>query len=357
MKKQQIVSAVSVLMNRGQDDNTGIFTKRNHDSMVRELQNYIEMNKSHLGGNVILNFTQAMNDHGVDLILEIPDRVKIGFQIKSHYDVSEDNFAANVKRQFAESFAHGLDKWILIICAPLHDGKRNWEPRIAHLINEMSMFKTNMFAIYNPRHAAALFQQMNALSDTDFNAEYQKLANIEESEAETLKLLQKLLNTEDQSTAKSYLSRRSIATATPPKTLSKMNAVLNWNLSEDELKGTLDSCLPYLKRLESLTPQSREFLTGFLERAEPSDGDEKMRALCRDVENHLRSSTATCKKEIEVLARNEMAYYDKNWDQDTFVSGNVGVGWPIVVSLVEFARHEQISLDKIFSEMNFSLLD
>lgn len=323
--------------------------------MVRELQNYIEMNKSHLGGSVILNFTQAMNDHGVDLILEIPDRVKIGFQIKSHYDVTEDNFAANVKRQFAESFAHGLDKWILIICAPLHDGIKNREPRIAHLINEMSMFKTNMFAIYNPRHAAALFQQMNALSDTDFNAEYQKLANIEDSEAETLKLLQKLLNT-DQSTARSYLSRRSLATATLPKTLSRMNEVLKWNLSEDELKITLDSCISYLKRLENLTPQSREFLTGFLERAEPSDG-QKMRALSREVENHLRSSVATCKKEIEVLTLKEMAYYDNDWGQDTFVSGDGGVGWPIVFSLVEFARHEQISLDKIFSEMNFSLLD
>jgi hypothetical protein len=40
--------------------------------------------------------TQNLNDRGVDLFLFSYD-AKIGFQIKSEYDVSEDRFAANVK--------------------------------------------------------------------------------------------------------------------------------------------------------------------------------------------------------------------------------------------------------------------
>jgi hypothetical protein len=63
---------------------------------------------------ISLNFTQGLNDHGVDLLLEIQGRVKV----KSHFDVAEDRFATNVKCQFAESFAHCLDKWFLNICAP-----------------------------------------------------------------------------------------------------------------------------------------------------------------------------------------------------------------------------------------------
>ncbi|NOU85761.1 hypothetical protein GC102_08235 [Paenibacillus sp. LMG 31460] len=114
MSKHKVITAISILLNRGQDLNTLIFKDRSHDEMVKELRDYLELNKEYLGGNILLNFTQSLNDHGVDLLLEVPDCVKIGFQVKCHRDVEDAQFAANVKRQFAESFAHGLDKWFLI---------------------------------------------------------------------------------------------------------------------------------------------------------------------------------------------------------------------------------------------------
>lgn len=357
MNKNQFISAISILLNRGQDENTLIFKDRNHDEMVKELRDYLDLNKEYLGGNVFLNFTQALNDHGVDLLLEIPDRVKIGFQIKSHVDVADDRFAANVKRQFAESFAHGLDKWFLIICAPYNDGSRNLESRISHLINEMSMFKTNAFAIYNPRHAAALFQQMNTMPEATFNLEYQKLSAEPVSSEEIFRVIQGLLSPTDQNTARSFLAGRRSFTSKPPTSLAKINQVLNWNNSDEELKSTIESCKEYLKRLESLTQQSREFLTGILERATESVRGEKMRALCREVENHLGIDGNTAKKEIEVLEQARMAYYDDDWGRDTFIVGDAGVDWPIVVSLVIFAQAERIPLEKIFSEMDFTVLD
>lgn len=248
----------------------------------------------------MLNFTQALNDHGVDLILEFQDRVKIGFQIKSHFNVKEAEFAAKVKRQFAESFAHGLDKWFLSYLPPLNDGITNFEPKISHLINEMSMFKTNCFAILNPLHTAALFQKLIYIDQTAFNLEYQLFANEPCSKEDVLRVIQGLLSGDDQTIAHCYLASRRTFTAKPPISLNRMNQVLEWNFTPAELMPMIADHTLYLEKLNSLTQPSREFMTGILERAEETSHD-KMRALCRDVENHLGISGKVAKKEIEIL--------------------------------------------------------
>lgn len=85
-------------------------------------------------------------------IIEYPNKCKIGIQVKSHFDVTEKEFAAKVKAQFANSKFHGLDKWYLFICSPLTEsGGKSYSYKISHLINELSSYKTSYHVVYNPQ--------------------------------------------------------------------------------------------------------------------------------------------------------------------------------------------------------------
>ncbi|MGF9797358.1 hypothetical protein [Brevibacillus agri] len=99
MEKQQVIISLTILLNRGIGSNQiQIFDDRKHDDLVKELRDYLDANKQYLGGNIHLEITQALNDHGVDLLLTIEGICKIGFQIKSPHDVSEQDFQSKVKR-------------------------------------------------------------------------------------------------------------------------------------------------------------------------------------------------------------------------------------------------------------------
>ncbi|TKI57481.1 hypothetical protein E8L90_19585 [Brevibacillus antibioticus] len=140
MSVQDSILRLTTIINRGyaSEEATKIFTEEKHDALVQQLAEYISRH-DHLIGKVNVTVSQALNDRGVDLHVEMND-CKVGFQIKSHFDVTEKHFAANVKRQCTESLAHGLKKWY---------------QRINYLINEFSTFKSGYIGVFGPQHAAA----------------------------------------------------------------------------------------------------------------------------------------------------------------------------------------------------------
>lgn len=92
---------VNCLLNRGSspDPETEYFEGHKHSALIDDLTSYLNSHR-HFLGYCRLEPSQALNDRGVDLFL-LSDNERIGFQIKSAFDVSDDRFAANVKRQFA----------------------------------------------------------------------------------------------------------------------------------------------------------------------------------------------------------------------------------------------------------------
>jgi hypothetical protein len=102
---EQLAIEVLCLLDRGTatPTETRYFVEKCHDELVEEFRQYLELHNSLLGTPHI-EITQALNDRGVDVLLQ-RGFCKVGFQIKSHYDVSEEKFAANVKRQLTESYS------------------------------------------------------------------------------------------------------------------------------------------------------------------------------------------------------------------------------------------------------------
>ncbi|WP_342549987.1 hypothetical protein NST69_15525 [Paenibacillus sp. FSL P2-0089] len=360
MEKQQLITSLTILLNRGIDSGqTTLFNGQKHDDLVKELRDYLDANRKFLGGNIHLEITQAMNDHGVDLILTIEGFCKIGFQVKSHYDVSEQEFQSKVKRQLAESFFHALDKYYILICSPIQDKTNNYTMKISHLINELSSLKTNYHCVFGPDHTAALFTNLNTLDETQFNLEYQRFAYERDNIEELKQMLSETLNKKDYETAEGYLARRKEYSYAEPQTAAQMNTILQWDLSADDLHETKESIVRYISELRNLTQNSREILTGILERSKPSARalNEDRVALVREVESHLRMNSRALFEEYTVLEQAGFVYHDKEDNRDYYYVTSKGAGWPLVSSLVKYCEIKGIPLETLFSKMDFSVLD
>jgi hypothetical protein len=190
------------LLNRGfsPDPDTKYFEGLRHDALIVDLTSYLNSHRRFLGF-CRLERAQNLNDRGVDLFLLANDE-KIGFQIKSEYDVSEDRFAANVKRQFAEARSHSLTDYFILICASMATHKS----RISHLMNEIELFKDKDFSIYSPNNLVIPFRDRptvtrdelslrHAITDDalyDYERGYEHLPEVMDIDIENaLKLLDK----------------------------------------------------------------------------------------------------------------------------------------------------------------------
>ncbi len=158
-RREGIVSVLDCLLNRGlgTEADTLEFADLKHDALVSKLVNYLNTHR-HFLGYCHIEIGQALNDKGVDAILMAND-CRVGFQVKSHFDVTEDDFASKVKRQFAEALSYGLDHYYILICsAMIKTGKKDLRQRVAHLLNEIRLFKGINFDAFGPLTAIQYFR-------------------------------------------------------------------------------------------------------------------------------------------------------------------------------------------------------
>lgn len=168
MKNNQTIARMFCILDRGMGtvDDTSYFEGKKHDELVEEFRSYLEKHKSFVSNH--LEITHALNERGIDLILK-DESCKLGFQIKSHYDVNAKEFAANVKRQCTEASAHGLDKWYLLICSPLKSNGKDLSGKIQSLYNEISSYKRDDIEVYTPRNTVKFFKDSMPLSEEEFD--------------------------------------------------------------------------------------------------------------------------------------------------------------------------------------------
>ncbi|MBY6270827.1 MAG: hypothetical protein CW346_01315 [Bacillaceae bacterium] len=297
MSKQELIMRFSTIFNRGiaTEEETKIFEGMSHEQLVETFINYINLH-SDLLGTVHIESSQALNDHGVDIIVTINEECKIGIQIKSPFDVSEDNFAQNVKRQLTESFAHNLDKWYLFICSPLITNTGiNYTQRINHLINELSLYNTNYHCVFGPLSSAQIIKyQTTKMPENDFNLIVKRYLKQDEPDEITY-------------VPQSYKASNS---------LSKINSVLGWNHSEDELKITKEYFDQLLQTLTLLPKKTRQIFTETLKRSERrlpyQTIQTNLRTPLYEVETCLRIDRTNLIEEINLLNKYGLAYIEED---------------------------------------------
>jgi hypothetical protein len=159
MTKQGVADVLGCLLNQGvgTKEDTRHFVGLSHEILLRSLINYFNAHR-HFLGYCHIETCQALNDKGVDVFLKASE-CKFGFQIKSHFDVQQDDFAANVKRQFAEALTLGLDHFYILICSALiKEGKKDLGMKVAHLQNDLRLFKGVQFETYGPLNTIVYFK-------------------------------------------------------------------------------------------------------------------------------------------------------------------------------------------------------
>jgi hypothetical protein len=158
------IKIVYGLLNRGvaREKDTSLFADMRHEDLVRKFTDYLNMHR-HFLGYCHIEQSHALNDKGVDLLLKA-GMCKIGFQLKSHHDVREEDFAANVKRQLAESFTHNLDQYFILVCSPIRYKGESYNMKISNLLNELSFMKTNYHAAYGPLNTVNYFRKLPPVS-------------------------------------------------------------------------------------------------------------------------------------------------------------------------------------------------
>lgn len=152
------------LLSRGssQATETSLFANLPHEELVTRFLAYLDQHR-HFLGPCQIEESHALNEHGVDLILRA-GTIKIGFQIKSHHDVKQADFANSVKRQLTESSVHRLDHYFILICALYQEGSKDLSARISHLLNELSMMETLNQTAYGPCNTVRFFQGLPPLT-------------------------------------------------------------------------------------------------------------------------------------------------------------------------------------------------
>ena len=112
--------------NAGEAALTKAFRNRGHDALLELLRT--KADKALLGRPRIIT-TQSLQDAGCDLVIEWGAEAKYGVQLKSHFDISEKEFAAKTCSQIQNSRQHGLNRLYVLLAGDLTDKSQEQKVR------------------------------------------------------------------------------------------------------------------------------------------------------------------------------------------------------------------------------------
>jgi hypothetical protein len=362
MEKEDLVTRISILLNKPttNEDDIKYFEKKLHDDSVEELRQYLIKNKR-LIGDPQLEFLQGLNDHGVDLILKTHNNIKIGFQIKSHDDVSRDNFASKVKAQMTESAFHGIHKLYILICSPYESGKDKYKARISHLLSELSSYKTNYHCTYSPVSCVGLFLKNEVVDDESFSSIYKQFTTEEEV---TEEMINEIAPAELKTDFLNRLKGQQSIDVTNATGFIAYLVDQGFEVDENEM---LDEIKEYCKNLKSITQVSREFFVTVLSFAE-SYGQlgnciNCVKSPYIDIQDSLALNQGEMTLRIKNLERKDLLSFDED---DPYEDGQIVIGLTganihedlcISYEIREYLGKDLDKLKSFFVDLNFSALE
>ncbi|MGG1594180.1 hypothetical protein [Terribacillus saccharophilus] len=138
-----------------------------------------------------------------------------------------------------------------------------------------------------------------------------------------------------------------------PKTLHRINHHLSWNNSDEELQGTLDLIYPELKKLGTLTHNTRTVFYLMLDTAEDD------LVLVDEVSERLSASRDEFNSQINILVKNRLVSEpDVDYFTQKLESKICTVeGWPAWLQIKEYCSKVNIQLEDMILDLRFDLLD
>jgi hypothetical protein len=112
--------------NTGEAAHTKEFRNRGHDVLLELLRTKAD---KALPGCPRIVTTQSLQDAGCDIVIEWGAEAKYGVQLKSHFDISEKEFAGKTTSQIQNSRQHGLNRLYVLLAGDLTDKSQEQKVR------------------------------------------------------------------------------------------------------------------------------------------------------------------------------------------------------------------------------------
>jgi hypothetical protein len=138
---------------------TEAFRAHRHDPLITRLQEILE---AMLLERPRMSILQSLQDRGVDLLIEWPQRGKYGVQLKSHGDVEDKEFASHTLMQIQDSRQHGLERLYVVIAADIREVRKGNKldnassQKVRGLISRVSAMNDPYVVVVPPERAWTL---------------------------------------------------------------------------------------------------------------------------------------------------------------------------------------------------------
>lgn len=354
MGKSETIVNVSTIFNRGNATLAAVqtfFKNKNHDKLISLVNDFLA-SASRLIGNPKITPSQALNDHGVDIIVEFPDTTKIGIQIKSPNDVESKDFAPKVKAQMSESQAHGLDKWYLFICSPIVYDKHDFSMKIGHMVSELSLYKTSYCVVYTPEQVCNILSR-GLMSEQEFASIRKQYVS---EPVDWRSLNQQILT--DKSVAY-FLNKETPAKDVEPQTGQLYSQHLGMT-DPDDVLANMEYLNDLRELLKKVPKKTRAFLYETLKRANAQDRhNQSLLVLAREMEHVLGLNKEELQAEVSILRSNQIAEFDnEQGDGEWYIAiRKTNRDYNILEDIREFSEKYDKSLEAIIIELDFSCFD
>lgn len=143
-----------------------------------------------------------------------------------------------------------------------------------------------------------------------------------------------------------------------PTSLARLNRVLSWNCKPEDLVEMLEDISVFAERLRSIPIQARQILCLMVNRSS-YDSINKLHISEHEVKLVTGANTTQLREVVQVL--DKYGFIQEGFPDDmnltTIQICEIERGWPFLKELKDFCKIEQIAIDEILVDLNFSLLD
>jgi|GEM_PF-7096203 len=362
MNKLNSISEFSIIMHRGYGSNSDCnhFASLNHPQLIQAFIDYVNLHKDLIGLTKIES-RQSLGDMGCDIYVELKNKVKIGVQIKSPHDVSEEQFAMKVKAQYTDTRALSLDKYYILICCPM--SHKN-ELKVNSIVSYFALLKTNYHAVLNPNNCIRIFNPSTLMAQDEFIQNKQLFSSEEDfNNLETiLKSIQheiaggKTIKTEIGVAVKSALDRPLF------QPIASANKFIDYLQLDNKIKRSdvLANINEFITKYGKLSDDLKSFYFLIIkESSEAKHNTDALEVNLRELDSLLRIRKSELLGNINVLAskKYELIRYDEEEPNHVTLFIWLKGDYNFIKEIKNYATENLINIENIFIKGNFALLD
>ncbi len=146
-----------------------------------------------------------------------------------------------------------------------------------------------------------------------------------------------------------------------PENLKKVNRLLDWGLSDEELIDCVNECIEYAQIIKNIPIPTRELLVIVLKRSEHVGGcTSDYGVSISEIKHACDLDYQTVNEHLNILDRHGVIMEGDPYD----FNGQAGVafrtmssGWPIAQDLKEFSDKASVTLTELLVDLRFNILD